>query len=79
MTRSVQEIAQEVRLLHRGERNQLLRNLIADMDGEPEHDIDQAWLQEAKRRYEELQNSVVEPVPAAEVIQKAKSRLKNEG
>jgi hypothetical protein len=79
MARSVWEIEKELRSLRAEDRNQLLRNLIADIDGEIEHGIEQAWLQEAKRRHKELQDGLVEPVPAAEVIAKAKSRLKNGG
>jgi hypothetical protein len=79
MARSVYEIEQEVRSLQTAERNQLLRDLISDIDGEAEHNIEQAWLEEANRRYKELQNGLVNPVSASEVIRKAKSRLKNEG
>lgn len=78
MARSIREIEQEVRALQTAERNQLLRELIADVDGESEHGIEEAWLQEAQRRYKELQNGLVEPVPAADVIREARSRLKNE-
>ena len=78
MARSIREIEQEVRALQTAERNQLLRELIADMDGEPEHGIKEAWLQEAQQRYKELQSGLVKPVPATDVIRKARSRLKNE-
>lgn len=78
MARSVKEIEQEVRSLHITERNQLLRDLIADLDGELEHDIEEVRLQEAQRRYKELQGGLVESVPAEEVIRKARTRLKRE-
>lgn len=78
MARSIREIEQEVRALQTAERNQLLRELIADVDGEPEHATKEAWLQEAQRRYKELQSGLVESVPATDVIRKARSRLKNE-
>jgi hypothetical protein len=78
MARSVQEIEQDVRALQTAERNQLLRELIADLDGQSEEATKEAWLHEVQRRYKELQNGLVEPVPASEVIRKAKSRLKYE-
>lgn len=79
MARSVQDIQRDVRSLHVSERNQLLRELIADIDdGEPGNGIEELWLREAQRRYEELRNGTVAPVPADEVIRRAKSRLKNE-
>jgi hypothetical protein len=79
MARSVKEIEQEVRSLRVAERNQLLRDLIADIDSKSEREIEQAWLQEARRRYREIQDGLVESVPATAVIQKARARLKNEG
>ncbi len=79
MARSIQEIEQEVRLLGVEDRNRLLRDLIADMDGGSEEDVKQAWSQEAKRRHSELQEGLVEPVLAAEVIRKAKSRVRDGG
>ncbi len=78
MARSVREIEQEIRSLQTAERNQLLRDLISDIDGESEQDVEQQWVEEAKRRYQELREGLVKPVPAAEVVEKAKSRLKNE-
>lgn len=78
MARSVQELEQAVRSLQVAERNRLLRNIISDIDGEPKQDIEQAWLDEAKGRYQELREGIVESVSASQVIQRAKSRLKNE-
>lgn len=78
MARSVREIEQEIRSLQAAERNQLLRDLISDIDGGSEQDVEQQWVEEAKRRYQELREGLVIPVPAEEVVKKAKSRLKNE-
>lgn len=79
MAQSVQEIKQKVRSLRTEERNRLLRDLIADIDGESERDIEHVWLQEAKRRYQGLQDRLETPVPSAQAIENARSRLKNEG
>ncbi|MGH8126949.1 MAG: addiction module protein [Gammaproteobacteria bacterium] len=79
MAQSVQEIEQKVRSLRTEERNQLLRDLIADVDGESEHDVERAWLQEAKQRHQQLLDRVTTPVPAAQAIKNARSRLKSEG
>jgi hypothetical protein len=76
MVRSVLEMEQEVRALQTVERNQLLCELIADLDGQSECNAKEAWLHEVQWRYKELQNRQVESVPAAEAIRKAKSRLK---
>lgn len=79
MTRSIREIEQEVRSLPASEKIQLLRELIADLNGGPDIAAEDAWLEEAKRRFSELQDGSVEPVSAADVIRRAKSRLKNAG
>lgn len=78
MARSVEEIEREIRSLPSPDRNRLLRDLIADIDGEPEEGIDQAWLDEAHRRYQELQQGIVESIPAEEAIQEARTRLGHE-
>lgn len=78
MARSVREIEQEIRSLQAAERNQLLRDLISDIDGESEQDVEQQWVDEANRRYQELRAGLVKSAPAAEVVEKAKSRLKSE-
>lgn len=78
MARSVREIEQEIRSLQTAERNQLLRDLICDFDGDSEQDVERQWLEEAKRRHKELREGLVKPIPAAEVFTEAKSRLKNE-
>lgn len=78
MARSVREIEQEIRSLQTAEKNQLLRDLISDIDGESEQDVEQQWVEQATRCYQELREGLVKPVPAAEVVEKAKSRLRNE-
>lgn len=79
MTRSIREIEQEVRSLPASEKIHLLRDLIADLNGEPDIAAEEAWLEEAKRRFSELQDGSVEPTSAADVIRRARSRLKDEG
>lgn len=67
---------QELRSLRAVKRNQLLRDLIAGIDGgESAPDIEAMWLQEAQQRYGELRDGTVKSVPVEEVIKKARSRL----
>jgi hypothetical protein len=54
----------------------LLRDLIADLDGGLDADIENAWLEEAERRYKELKEGEVELIPAEEVFARARARLK---
>jgi putative addiction module component (TIGR02574 family) len=53
----------------------LLRDLIADLDGAIDKDVEKAWLDEAERRHRELKEGTVEPVPAEEVFARARARL----
>jgi len=77
MARKVEEIETEIRALSDDERIHLLRDLVADLDGVPDPDVEKAWLEEAQRRFTELQQGVVKPVSAKEVFSGARDRLKN--
>ena len=78
MARKVEDIEREIRSLSDDERIRLLRDLVADLDGNPDPEVEKAWLVEAQRRLQELQQGVVEAVPAEEVFKSARDRLKNE-
>ena len=55
MARKLEEIEREIRSLSDEERNHLLRGLVADLDGNPDPEVEKAWLEEAQRRRRELQ------------------------
>jgi putative addiction module component (TIGR02574 family) len=76
MARTVDELETEIRALSAGERMHLLRDLIADLDGESEPDVERAWLEEAERRYSEIRDGVVEPIPAEEVFAQARAKIR---
>ncbi len=77
MARSIHEIEREIRSLKPEEKVALLRALIADLDDEKiDSEVERAWLAEAQRRRGELEEGLVEAVPAEEVFQRARSRLK---
>ena len=80
MARSLQDIERDIQALEPTDRQQLLRDLIADMDaGEGSESIEHAWRVEAQRRLSELRNGSVTPVPAEEVFAKARERLGDAG
>jgi len=56
-----------------------LRDLVADLDGNPDPDVEKAWLEVAQHRLRELQQGEVEALSAEEVFKSARDRLKNEG
>jgi putative addiction module component (TIGR02574 family) len=75
MARTIEDIECEIRTLSADDRMHLLRDMIADLDGGMDEDVEKAWLEEAERRRKELKEGKVEPVPAEEVFARARVRL----
>jgi putative addiction module component (TIGR02574 family) len=76
MARAVAEIEREIRGLKPDEQERLLRALVEELDGPPDAGVEQAWLDEAQRRSRELDSGVLKPIPAEEVLAKARAELK---
>jgi putative addiction module component (TIGR02574 family) len=76
MARAVAEIEREIRGLRPDEQERLLRALVEELDGPPDPGVEQAWLDEAQRRSRELDSGIVKPIPAEEVLAKARAELK---
>jgi hypothetical protein len=74
-TRTVQEIEDDIRALNSGERNRLLRSLVAELDLPPDPDTELAWLETVQRRYRELAEGTVKGVPGPLVFERLRSRL----
>lgn len=58
------------------EKTELLRALIADLDGPADPGAQQAWLEVAKRRDQEIKEGKVETVPMEQVFKKVRALLK---
>ena len=54
MANLISEIAEKIRSLSQEDRTELMRQLIADLDGLPDTDVAQAWATEAERRHQEI-------------------------
>lgn len=76
MSTEVAEIEAKIRSLSPEDRTELLRALIADLDGPAEANVEQAWLEEAQRRHREVIEGKVKPVPGTRVFENLRSRLK---
>ena len=76
MTHLVEEIEARIRSLKTEEKTELLRSLIAELDGPADSDVERAWIDAAKRRHRELIEGKVKPVPGDQVFEKVRSRLK---
>lgn len=76
MESKITEIEEEVRALSAEDRSELLRRLIAELDGAPDLDVEQAWIAAAQRRHQDILAGNVQTVPGEEVFKHLRSRLK---
>ena len=75
MARPLLQIQEEIRRLSVSDKEQLLRVLWEELDGATDAGVDDAWLEEAQRRDRDIDDGVVETVPAAEVFDRLRSSL----
>lgn len=76
MATNITEIEAQIRALSPEDKTQLIRTLIAELDGPAEVDVERAWIEEAKRRHRELIDGSVQPVPGERVFANLRARLK---
>jgi Putative addiction module component len=63
LARELKEIERDIQALSDEQRFDLLRSLIADLDGPADADVEEAWLAEAERRDRELESGTVQLDP----------------
>lgn len=76
MSTIVAEIQARIRELGAEDKAELLRSLIAELDGPADADVEHAWLLEAQRRHREIVEGRVQPVPGEQVFKNLHARLK---
>jgi len=76
MSTAVAEIEAKIRELSLEDKADLLRSLIAELDGPADADVERAWLEEARRRHREIVEGKVQPVPGEKVFANLRARLK---
>jgi putative addiction module component (TIGR02574 family) len=70
------QIEAEVLNLSGEERAELAQKLLLSLDTPSEEEIAEDWVMEAQRRARELDEGIVQPVPAEEVRRKAQALLR---
>jgi putative addiction module component (TIGR02574 family) len=70
------EIEAQIRALSRDDKADLVKSLIAELDGPPDAEVQREWLEEAQRRHREVVEGKVQPVPANRVFANLRDRLK---
>ena len=76
MASVIKELEAKIRSLNPAEKSELLRSLIADLDGSIGTVVEDAWIAEAKRRYREIADGSAQTIPADDVFEKVRSQLK---
>jgi len=76
MATALKEIEAKIRSLKPEEKTELLRSLIAELDGPADSSVARAWLEAAKKRHQEIKAGKVKTVPGEQVFEKVRSRLK---
>lgn len=76
MARPLAQIQEEIRALGVAEKEMLLRVLWEELDGTGDPDVDAAWLEEARRRDQEIEDGAVDTIPAVEVFRALEASLK---
>lgn len=76
MSSVVAELEGKIRSLSLQDKTDLVRALIAELDGVPESDVERAWLEEAQRRYRVVVEGRVQPVSGKRVFENLRARLK---
>ena len=75
MARPVSIIQQEIRALSTADKTALLRVLLEELDGPADPDLDAAWIAEIERRSREIDEGLVQCIPAEEVFEKIKAQM----
>lgn len=75
MATDIAEIEAKIRALSPEDKTQLIRTLIAELDGPAEAGAERAWIQEAKRRHQELIDGSVQSVSGERVFANLRARL----
>jgi putative addiction module component (TIGR02574 family) len=76
MSTATAEIEAKIRELSLDEKADLIRSLIAELDGPADAGVEAAWLEEAQRRHQEVVDGKVRPVPGERVFANLRARLK---
>jgi len=76
MSTVIAEIEARIRTLSLEDKADLIRSLIAELDGPADAGVEGAWLEEAQRRRREVVEGKVQPVPGERVFESLRARLK---
>jgi putative addiction module component (TIGR02574 family) len=76
VTALLEKLERQAKQLSREERERLATDLMAGLEREPLSGIDQAWVAEAERRYDELISGRVQGIPADAAMREIREKLR---
>lgn len=76
MSHAGQKVLSEIRQLPEGERTEIIGMLIEEFDYWIDHDVEQAWDQEIKKRLDEIDSGNVEMIPWEKVQADIEEKLR---
>ncbi|MGB5595132.1 MAG: addiction module protein [Crocosphaera sp.] len=74
--RSIEELTQEILALPSISRAMLAEKLIESLEFDSDPTIESAWITEAKKRQDEIENGLVQSIPGEEALEKIRQMLK---
>jgi putative addiction module component (TIGR02574 family) len=76
MSRSYEEVLQDAMALPVEERGSLAEDLLDSLRTDEERAIEKEWIAVAERRLDEVEAGLVKPIPAEEVHQRVRAKLR---
>ena len=73
---TLEALKRQIDDLETSDKAEILRMLVADLDKGADEGVTEAWVQEAHRRHHELSSGTVRSMPASQVFEKARERLR---
>jgi hypothetical protein len=75
MAKAITDIERDIRELDVDQKLELLRSLVAELDGPADANAERAWLETSQRRYREFVEGKVSGIPGPLVFERLRSRL----
>jgi putative addiction module component (TIGR02574 family) len=76
MASAVDIIEKQIRALSTSDKEALLRVLLEELDGPADPEVEAAWLEEVRRRDQDLDTGKVQAIPADEVFGRLRARIR---
>lgn len=75
MSTELKEIEQQALLLPPKDREILAQRLMHSLDNAPLTDVDEAWIQEAERRYKHYKDGIIKGIPGEKLFGEIRREL----